>query len=196
MSSPALQHDSSSPQVSRDPAKEIREHLRPAHVTTFDSGLVDIGALAADDTINLRDTSRLRRFADDANSDDPHTAKAGMNALLGVATRFADLIAAGNANGAFKVCGALVTRSDLLYSFKMGRGKFVPVFHAISKTMIQLIEAAPGLRVGNAVSRTETTEAAPMKVEITGMPSRATTSTIERNQAGEITSTVQVEADL
>lgn len=136
----------------------------------------------------------MSTYTADANSDTEHTSFVGLNTLFGIGLRFADVLAAGQANGAFTVTGGVPSRTDLIYAFAVGRGRFVPLFEATVAAMRKVCAAVPGLRVSDPTPGEETAPE-PQKIEIVGLPERITTSTVRYDSNGDISGTTMVETD-
>jgi crossover junction endodeoxyribonuclease RuvC len=148
------------------------------------------------ESINSKDFSRLKPYADDCNATDDHTVACGMSVLYGFTRVLVQSMEVAFDDGRLKFSnGGLPYRAtEVSYAFMTGRGRFISLYHGATKTMARVLKAAPSFKISLA-SKSEAAAPAPIPVQIVGMPTRATTTDIERNGAGEIISSLQVEKD-
>jgi hypothetical protein len=182
-STPAPQQASASP----GPTKASRALFSP------DQYLVKIGQGLADDVFQTRNWERLRPYITDANSKDETTRKNGTAVMLGLAERSAHLLKICNDKGYVKLNGEIVTEQDIQYAFKTDLNRFMALLNSVTDTMARVTAAVPGLKIDQ--HRADEKPAAPVKVEVVGLPIRKTTTEILRDKAGDIATSIQVESD-
>ncbi len=158
-----------------------------------DHYLVKIGHDLANDVFGNGNWLRLQPYIADANSKDETTRKSGTSVMLGLAERGAHLLKHCNDQGHIKLTGDIVTEQDIQYAFKTDLNRFMALLNSVTDTMARVTAAVPGMKV--VMYRAGEKPAGPLKVEVVGMPVRETTVTVSRNDAGEISGSVQVEKD-
>lgn len=151
------------------------------------------GASIAVQFFNDGDFGPIQRIVDDVNSKDLKRRGAGHVALNACLITLARTLADTRRHGVTFTGPPLTTDSDLIYAIESGRSvgplgtQLVSAVHAVR-------QAKPGIRA--SLPREDAPQpAAPMPVQVVSMPNRKTVSDINRNSAGEITSTMQIESD-
>lgn len=178
-----------SSQASATPAPAKRNLVTP------DGDLVAAGSKMIDQVFNSRSWERLRLYYEHANSTDEAIRRNGVSVLYGVAMRAANLLNHFKDHGHVRFTGGdLITADDLVYSFKTDQSRFLAQLNTITNALARVMAEAPGLRLLDS-SATKEEAAAPLQIEIVGMPIRKTTTNILRDQAGDIATSVQVESD-
>jgi hypothetical protein len=178
------------------PAKAVCLARQSNAVVGLIPNFMKIGEQLAVESINAKDFSRLKPYADDCNATDDHTVACGMSVLFGFTRVLVQLMELAFDDGRLKFSnGGLPYRAtEVSYAFMTGRGRFISLYNGATKTMARVLKAAPSFKISLA-SKSEAAAPAPIPVQIVGMPTRATTTDIERNGAGEIVSSLQVEKD-
>lgn len=180
------------------PAAPAKAVCRAKHSDAVVEAMPDfmrIGAQLAIDVINDRSYSRLAQYVADSNSEDEYKVARGMNVMYGFTRLLVATMVQAVDNGQVRFNGVMPYRvDDVDYAFKTGRGRFLSLYNAATKTMSRVLAVTPSFKV-SLPSKSEEAAPAPTPIRIVGMPTRATTTDIERNGAGEIVSSLQVEKD-
>ncbi len=180
-----------SSQASATPAPTKRNLVTP------DSDLVAAGSKMIDQVFNSRSWERLRLYYEHANSKDEAIRRNGVSVLFGVAMRAANLLNHFKDHGHVRFTGGdLITADDLIYSFKTDQSRFLAQLNTITSALARVMAEAPDMRLlDSSATKEKEKPAAPLQIEIVGMPIRKTTTNILRDQAGDIATSVQVESD-
>jgi len=157
--------------------------------------LVGLGITMADQVINARSWERLRPYFADANSKDENIRRNGAAVMLGVAMRAAALLCALKERGTIRFSGSeMMTQEDVIYTFKTDQNRFYAALNGITDTLARTLEAVPSLKIEKRA--VEETAPAPIPVTVVGLPTRVTTTEIERDAAGDIKRSTHIEVDL
>ena len=185
---PALQRSADAP------AKPPRKPFNP------DNDLINVGTRLVEKVVNTRNWEQLRPYLNDANATDEATRKNGTAVLLGIAMRGAQILDQVKAAGIVRFTGTdLPTVDGLIYAFKTDQNRFIAMANEVTSLLAKVMQAAPGMKItapAPTETRQEPTEVEPLKIEITAMPDRVTTTEIVRDGKGNITESKQVESDL
>jgi len=87
----------------------------------------------------------------------------------------------------------ILTGEDLTYAFRTEPVRFVHLLNLLIHTTARAIDARPGMKFVKAGAEEKPAE--PVPVRIIEMPIRRTKTTIERDNNGEISSSLQTETD-
>lgn len=169
----------------------------PRAVFIPDPGLIDLGTRLANEVFNSGRWERMRPYYSDANSKDEPIRRNGMAVLLGFGMRAAQVIHVLVENRTIRNAGTggPLTADDLLYSFRTSQNRFLVQLNATTSALAQCIVAVPGMEVVERAGGADKAPPAPIPVQVMGMPARVTETEIERNGAGDIQRTTQIEVD-
>ena len=184
---PALQRSAAAP------AKPPRKPFNP------DNDLINVGTRLVEKVVNTRNWEQLRPYLNDANATDEATRKNGTAVLLGIAMRGVQILDQVKAAGIARFTGTdLPTVDGLIYAFKTDQNRFIAMANEVTGLLAKVMKAAPGMKItapAPTEARQEPAEVEPLKIEITAMPTRETTTNISRDNQGNIISSGQVEFD-
>lgn len=158
-----------------------------------DPTLVAIGKTLAVQIFNSRDWSSLRHYLNDANSRDDAIRRNGLTVMFGFALMSTAVLRNIHNGEHVRFTGSeLPTGESVIYKFKTDINAFLVTLNRITQTMADVMRAAPYLTAradGNAPPP------APVPVSVVSLPARVTETSIERDTAGEIKRTSQIEVD-
>jgi hypothetical protein len=150
-------------------------------------------ALAA---INRGDFGSFRRVIDDVNAKEPRRRAAGMMALQTALVTFSAFTIEVARQNQVRYTGAQPpTREDITYALAVGGAQLNATAQLLVNLTASVRKALPGLVVSGREEPKAPKETAPLPVAVVAMPPRKTTTDIERNLAGEIVGSLQVERD-
>jgi len=153
------------------------------------------GSAAAVTAINQGDFSAFLRTIKDTNAKDPNRRAAGRTALLAALTCFADFLAESRLHGVRYTKSQPPTRADVAYAFATGNDHVSTTAQTLVNMVAALRRSAPHLRAIASREGDAPPAPAPLPVAVVAMPARQTVTDIERNAAGEIVASLQVERD-
>ncbi len=168
----------------------------PRAVFVPDPGLIDLGTRLANEVFNSGRWERMRPYYSDANSKDEPIRRNGMAVLLGFGMRAAQVINVLVNNRTIRNAGTgdPLSADDLLYSFRTSQNRFLAQLNATTSALAQCIVAVPGMQVTVRAGADEAPPA-PIPVQVVSLPARVTETEIERDGAGDIKRTSQIEVD-
>lgn len=155
--------------------------------------IFDFGADAAYAYANTGNFAQVRKILADANATDANRRQAGAIASLGVFMTLAAVLDGAKKAGV-RFTNPVPTAAEFSYERMRGSKAYSACAQRLVDSVAALRRDMPGFKAWG--SRRSTEDSAPAKVEVVSLPARKTTSLIERNAAGEIAATTQIEKDL
>ena len=158
-----------------------------------DPALIAIGKTLAVQIFNSRDWSGLRPYLNDANARDDAIRRNGLTVMFGVALMATNILRNVHDGAHVRFAGGdLPTGESVIYKWKTDVNAFLVTLNRVTQTLADVMRAAPGLTAradGNAPPP------APIPVSVVSLPARVTETSIERDSAGDIKRTSQIEVD-
>jgi hypothetical protein len=138
----------------------------------------------------------LKDIYTDLNSPDLNIKTAGWATWVAATIEIARLMDATQKAGIATFTPPPPTPDELTYLAITNPKRFRVLERQVIASMREMHRAGPSIRASYPAPGAKDQAAAPLEVRIVGMPSRDTTSTIERDGSGEISGSHQVEKDL
>lgn len=163
-------------------------------------GAFDYGFDAALDYLRDGKPDQIRGILADAHGKDAQRKAAASLACRGFFHTIAQTLDLARTKG-IRFKGAVPTMAEFRYESSCGQAAYSRVAQRLIDAAFAFRRDAPCFVVSRAKAgagdgdKPAPAPAAPVKVEIVGMPVRETASKVKRNEAGEITSTTQIEMD-
>lgn len=155
------------------------------------------GETIAVEFVNTGNGGQLQTLLDDWGSKDPARHHAGRIAFIASVVTLARLLEAVKRKGAATFSGVpLPTMAEVAYAATVGGKQFDRVSQTLVNATHGLYRATQGKVTVSLPRAGDGPVAAPMKVEVVSMPTRKTVTDVSRNMAGEITGSLQLEADV
>lgn len=164
--------------------------------------IFDFGTDAAYEYVNNGNFAGIRKILADANAPDANRRQVGTIASLGVFMALANVLD-GVKQAGVRFSNPVPTAAEFSYERMRGSKAYSAIAQRLVDSVAALRRDGPGFKVcrstptQDAATPGRSTEIpAPVRVEVISMPARKTTSIIERNPAGEIAATTQIEKDI
>jgi hypothetical protein len=158
-------------------------------------GVTRHGVNAALAAINEGDFRPFWGIIADANGKEPSQRAAGMTALRGTLTVFSDFTHGATRHNVRFGKAQPPTRDDVDYAMCVGGKRLDVTASLLYSLVVGVRKAMPALRFSMREESESAPPAAPLPVAVVSMPPRTTTTDIQRNPAGEIVGSLQVERD-
>jgi hypothetical protein len=156
------------------------------------------GLSIAVELFNTGNFAPLKRVISDCNSTDPKRKSVGRVAFG------AALVSLSRMLDDTRRCGITFTGNqppsvdEVMYAYEVGGKELNDVAQLLVNATYGVRRGSPGLKASMRAEAEPTPPAppAPMPVEVVAMPSRKTVTSVDRNMAGEITGSMQLETDI
>ncbi len=156
------------------------------------------GASIAVELFNTGNFDPLKRVILDCNSTDQKRKSIGRVALGAALVTLSRMLADSRRCGVTFTGNQPPSVDEVMYAYEVGGKELNDVGQLLVNATYGVRRGKPGLRA-NLAAEAEPAKPgppAPMPVEVVAMPSRKTVTSVDRNLAGEITGSMQLETDI
>lgn len=163
--------------------------------------LVEAGQRIAVTVINRMDLSYMATFINDIHSEDDRVRDDALSVLVGISATLAAVFEGARDSGKVNFTGErLATPVEVQYAARTNMARFTALLKSQIDILEKIFASEAGLVVslpGAAAQKADTpVNLEPVAVRVVEMPARHTVTSLDRDSAGEITGSEQIEKDL